>query len=136
MTEKNKIRKEWLNIRINENELSIIRNFYKKSTFHSLSAYARNTLLKKPVIIKYRNESADELLSEMIALKNELNAIGNNYNQAVHKLHILDHIPEIKSWLTSHENLHQSFLIMTKEIRNRMNEIYSQWLQKSPLPNH
>ena len=130
MQEKKKIRSVWLNIRINENELTTITNFYRKSTFKSLSAYARNTLLRKPVTIRYRNESADELLLEMIALKNALNAIGNNYNQAVHKLHILDYIPEIKSWVKTHESLHQSFLSLTKEIRNRMNQIYQEWLQK------
>jgi transcriptional regulator of NAD metabolism len=46
----------------------------------------------------YRNQSADEFLAEMIQLKHELNAIGNNFNQAVHKLHTLDHTADIKAW--------------------------------------
>lgn len=66
----------------------------------------------------------------MICLKNELSAIGNNYNQAVHRLHILDRIEEIKSWLHIHEPTHQSFMKKTEEIKSAMNEIYQLWLQK------
>jgi hypothetical protein len=39
--------------------------------------------LNKPVTVKYRNESADVIMTAMIQLKNELNPIGNNINQAV-----------------------------------------------------
>ena len=42
--------------------------------------------LQKPVTVKYRNQSADDFLQAMLELKKELSAIGNNYNQAVHKI--------------------------------------------------
>ena len=45
----------------------------------------------------------------MILLKNELNAIGNNFNQAVHKLHTLDHVPEIKAWAILNESSKKIF---------------------------
>ena len=60
----------------------------------------------------------------------ELNAIGNNYNQAVHRLHILDQIPEIKTWLLIHEIRYQSFIKKVEEIKIQMNQIYQSWLQK------
>ena len=130
MKEVKKVRNKWLNIRLNEKEYNSIHDHYKKTTSQSISEFARNILLKKPVIIKYRNQSADDLLSEMIILKNELNAIGNNYNQAVHRLHILDRIPEIKTWLLIHEALYQSFIKKADEIKIKMNQIYQSWLQK------
>ena len=130
MKEVKKVRNKWLNIRLNEKEYNSIHDHYKKTTSQSISEFARNILLKKPVIIKYRNQSADDLLSEMIILKNELNAIGNNYNQAVHRLHILDRIPEIKTWLLIHEALYQSFINKVDEIKIKMNQIYQSWLQK------
>ena len=70
------------------------------------------------------------MLAEMIRLKNELNAIGNNFNQAVHKLHTLDKSPEIKNWLIQNEVLKNSFLQKAEEIRICMLEIYKQWSQK------
>ena len=130
MKEIKKIRSRWINIRVNEDEYSKIENWYKKTTCQSISEYARNLLLNHPVIIKYRNQTADEFLSEMICIKNELSAIGNNYNQAVHRLHILDRIEEIKSWLHIHEPTHQSFMRKTEEIKSKINEIYQLWLQK------
>jgi hypothetical protein len=123
-------RNKWLNIRVNTKEFNRIHDACKKTTSQSISEFARNMLLKKPVIIKYRNQSADEFLSEMIKLKNELNAIGNNYNQAIHRLHTLDHVPEIKTWLLIHQTLYQSFIKKVEEIKIQMNQIYQLWLQK------
>ena len=86
--------------------------------------------LKSPYIILYRNQSADEFLAEMILLKNELNAIGNNFNQAVHKLHTLDHIPEIKAWAIQNEQCKKLFMKKMEEIKEKINQIYNQWSQK------
>jgi hypothetical protein len=130
MNEKKCIRNRWLNIRVTDEEYNTIEAFSKLTTASSVSEYARNLLLKKPVIVKYRNQSADEILSEMMALKNELHAIGNNYNQAVHKLHMLDKIIEIKTWVILNEKLKESFLKKADEIKSRMNDIYLLWSQK------
>ena len=130
MKEKRIVRNKWLNIRVNENEYKKIHDMYKKTTSQSISEYARTILLQKPVTVKYRNQSADEFLSQMVTLKNELNAIGNNYNQAVHRLHILDKIAEIKTWLLVHEIMYQSFMKKVKEIQLQMNQIHELWLQK------
>jgi hypothetical protein len=39
----------------------------------------------------------DDFMIEMIALRNELTAIGNNYNQTVKRLHTLDNVADIKT---------------------------------------
>jgi hypothetical protein len=127
---KKEVRNKWLHIRINETEYKIISSNWQKTTSRELSDYARRVLLKKPVTVKHRNQSADEILAEMIRLKNELHAIGNNFNQAVHKLHTLGTIPQIKIWLVANENLKDMFLKKTEEIKVRMNQIYEQWSQK------
>jgi hypothetical protein len=124
------VRKKWFKIRVTEDELKKIKAFSKSASGRGTSNYARNILLQKPVIVKYRNESAHELLSEMIRLKNELNAIGNNFNQAVHRLHTLDKIPEIKLWLLHNEMIKHAFLKKTEEIRLKMIQIHEQWSQK------
>ena len=100
---KKEVRKKWLHIRLNETELNIINSNWQKTTTRELSDYARRVLLKKPVTFNHRNQSADEILAEMIRLKAELHAIGNNFNQAVHKLHTLDTIPQIRIWLLANE---------------------------------
>jgi hypothetical protein len=124
------VRNKWFKVRVTEDELGKIKAFSKTSTCRGASNYARSLLLQKPVTVKYRNGSADDILSEMIRLKNELNAIGNNFNQAVHRLHTLDKIPEIKLWLLQSETTRQSFMKKAEEIRIRMIQIHEQWSQK------
>lgn len=66
----------------------------------------------------------------MIRLKAELSAIGNNFNQAIHRLHTLDTIPQIKAWLITNEALKNSLLKKADEIRLRMTQLYEQWSQE------
>jgi MobC-like protein len=130
MKEPKKVRSRWLNIRLNEEEENKIKKLYSRSTCGSLGEYARDVLLKNPINIFYRNQSADEFLAEMILLKQELNAIGNNFNQAVHKLHTLDHIPDIKAWAHHNESGKILFMKKVNEILEKANQIYELWLQK------
>jgi len=130
MKETTKIRSKWLTIRLNEDEEKKLQRYYSKTTCNALSEYARDVLLKDPVTIKYRNQSADDFLEEMILLKKELNAIGNNFNQAVHKLHTLDHVSEIKTWAILNESTKNIFMQKVEEIIIKMSQIYEQWLQK------
>ena len=127
---KKEVRNKWLHIRLNDSEYSTINSHWQKTTSKELSDYARKILLKKPVTINHRNQSADEILAEVIRLKSELSAIGNNFNQAVHKLHTLDRVAQVKLWLEVNEPLKASFLKKTEEIRLTMNQIYEQWLRK------
>jgi len=130
MKETKKIRSGWLTIRLNEDEENKLNKLYSRTTSNSLSEYARDVLLKEPVNIFYRNQSADEFLAEMIQLKKELNAIGNNFNQVVRKLHTLDHFQEIKSWAIVNEESKKIFMKKVEEIKEKMNQIYEQWSQK------
>jgi hypothetical protein len=130
MKKKKLTRCKWLHIRLNESEYEKIHGFWKASTSRQLSDYARTLLLKKPVIFLYRNQSADDILSELIRLKNELNAVGNNFSQAVHLLYTLDRVPEIKAWILENDIIKQNLIIKTEEIRIKMTEIYEVWSQK------
>src|SRR5687767_6472932 len=127
MKEKRKIRVKWLTVRLTEDEEKKLISFCQKTTSNSVSEYARDVLLRQPVIVRYRNQTADDFLEEMILLKRELNAIGNNFNQAVHRLHTLDHIPEIKTWAILNESSKKLFMKKVNEITEKMSQIYSQW---------
>jgi hypothetical protein len=130
MKETKKVRSKWLTIRLNEDEEKKLNNLYSKATSNALSEYARDVLLKEPVNVIYRNQTADDFLAEMILLKNELNAIGKNFNQVVHKLHTLDHIPEIKAWAILNESSKNTFMKKVEEIKDKVNQIHQQWSQK------
>ena len=124
------VRNKMVVIRMNETEFEQAEKFRKKTTERYLSTYVRKLSLQKPLTVKYRNESADDFLLDMLHLKKELNAIGNNFNQAVHKLHILDKIPEFRVWVQQYDGLQRVLISKVEEIKLRMNQLYEQWLQK------
>ena len=124
------VRKLFFKIRMNQAEMEQLKNLKKKTTERSVSNYVRKVVLQRPVIVKYRNQTGDEFLKEMIQLKKELNAVGNNFNQTVHKLHILDKIPEFRNWIKCYNGLHQSVVSKIEEINSKVNQLYEQWLQK------
>lgn len=126
----NEVRNIFFKIRMNNAELEQLKNLRKQTTERSTSNYVRKVILQKPVIVKYRNQSADEFLKEMIRLKKELNAMGNNFNQTVHKLHTLDKIPEFRTWIQFYNNLHKSVVSKVEEISLKITQLYEQWLQK------
>jgi hypothetical protein len=124
------VRNIFFKFRINDSELKQLKKWQQQSTERSVSNYVRKVALQKPVIVKYRNQTADDFLTEMILLKKELNAIGNNFNQTVHKLHILDKIPEFRTWIKFYRDLHQSVVLKVEEINVKVNQLYDQWSQK------
>jgi hypothetical protein len=67
-------------------------------------------------------------MTEMIALRNELNAIENNYNQVVKRLHTLQHFEKIKAWLLLNESTEQILLNKILEIKSKINLINNQLL--------
>src|SRR5882672_2344291 len=114
--QENEVRKIFVKIRMNEAEVLQLKKLQQQSTERSVSNYVRKVALQKPVIVKYRNETADDFLKEMVLLKKELNAIGNNFNQVVHKLHILDKIPEFRIWVKFYQGLQQSVVAKVQDI--------------------
>lgn len=128
--QRKKVRNKLVKMRVNDGELELLNKLHRQSMEKYLSNYLRKVALQKPVFIKYRNQSADDLLKEMILLKQELNAIGNNFNQAVKKLHMLEKIPDFRFWITQYQSIQTELLAKTEQIKLRMNQIYEQWLQK------
>ena len=124
------MRKIFIKIRMNDEELKQVKKKQQQTTERSLSEYIRNISMQKPVTVKYRNESADDFLKQMLELKKELNGIGNNFNQAVHKLHILDRIPEFRFWIQQYDGLQKSLVSKVEEIKVKVSQLYEQWLQK------
>jgi predicted SPOUT superfamily RNA methylase MTH1 len=129
MSDKIEKRTKWLHIRLTDKEHEKIHKKYSKTTCKKLSEFARKVLLDKAVTVNVRNQSLDDLMTELIALKEELNAIGNNYNQLVKRLHSLSHISEIKAWLQLHESARKILINKMDEIKLKIYSINDQWLQ-------
>lgn len=129
MKEQNDNRTKWLHLRLKPDEYQKIFKEFSKSTCRKLSEYARKNLLNKPITTNYRNQSLDEFMLEIIRLRTELNAIGNNFNQAVKKLHTLQQIPEFKDWIISYNLQNKILFNKVEEIKKHIQKISEKWLQ-------
>lgn len=119
---------KWVQVRMTETQYETLTALFRQSIYHHLSQYLRRILLQKEVTFKYRNESADEVLSVLIRIKNELSIVGKDLNQAVHDLHKLERIVEFRNWITLHQNLPQTILKKLEEIHAELGDIYRQKL--------
>lgn len=129
MSEQMSNRTKWLHLRLKPEEYAQLHKQFSKTTCRKTSDYARKILLGKPLIATYRNQSLDDLMTEMMQLRSELNAVGNNFNQAVKKLHTLERIEEFKAWLITYELEQQILINKVEEIKNNIQKIAEQWLQ-------
>jgi hypothetical protein len=120
---------EWVHVRLSKEEHEQLSKAFAKTTCRKLSEYVRNILLGKPMVSIYRNKSLDDFMTEMVHLRIELNALGNNYNQAVKKLNILNRGDLAPAWVTTYEEDKKKFERCVENIEKHISKIADQWLQ-------
>ena len=84
------VRHHFVKMRMNDEEIQQLYQLWKVTTERSLSNYLRKVVLQKPVVVKYRNASADDFLTIMLQLKKDLTSVGDHFNQAVKRLSVLE----------------------------------------------
>ncbi|MEI9954906.1 MAG: plasmid mobilization relaxosome protein MobC [Ferruginibacter sp.] len=129
MKERNLNRESRVTIRFSASEFQNLNIALAKTTHRKLATYLRMVILKGPVTIYTRNKSYDEFVSVMVALKGELNAIGNNINQAVKKLHTAHQNEEAKIHALFIQGSQQLLLKKVAEIESKISQIAGQWSQ-------
>ena len=117
-------------IRLKQTEYNKLNREFKMTTKRKLSEYLRYILLEKPVTVYTRNQSLDEFMIELKLLRNELSAIGNNYNQTVKKLNSLRYISEVKFWAIMNEKNKHDFMEKITEIHFQIAKFSDRWLQE------
>lgn len=128
-SEKNKLTRK-VTVRFKPSEYSKVFTAFASTTKKKLSEYIRFVLLEKPVTVYTRDQSADDLMTELVQLRNELSAIGSNFNQLVKRLHTASHFQEIKELALRAEIDSQKFIEKTAEINVKISNVSSQWLQE------
>lgn len=129
MKEKNTNRTRWIHLRLTPDEMKLLQNGFEKSLCPKLSDYARKNLLGKPIVLKYRNESVDNLILEISRLRSELNSAGHNYNQAVKKLHTLRQVSEFQQWILSSQQEKNKLFESIETIKISMLKLLEKWLR-------
>jgi hypothetical protein len=117
-------------IRLKPGEYEQLEKRFKKTRFRKISEYARSLILEKPVTVFYRDKAMDEVLEELILLRRELNAIGNNLNQAVHQINSEHGHTDSKLWMNLLSVVNSKLEPSINQIKERMNQYAEIWSQK------
>jgi hypothetical protein len=123
--ETNKSRK--VTIRFSVTEYEKLFNQFQKTTKRKLSQYLRSVLLEGKVTVYTRDQSLDELVVELIHLRRELSAFGNNYNQVVKRLYLIRDTGEIERWLTELKKEQDLYTEKVEAIQKKISQIAKQW---------
>jgi hypothetical protein len=127
--EKNRLTRK-VTVRFKQSEYKILYDRFKGTTKRKFSDFIRSVLLERKITTNTRNQSLDDYVAELIQLRKELSAIGNNFNQAVKKLHTMDGAPEVKIWAVLNEKSKESFFKKVEEIQEKINQISDKWLRE------
>ena len=91
----NKEAKRFLSVRLSADELQEVYNHQHESTCRSLTEYVKKVLIGKPVTMKVRDESKEDTLEQLIAIKNRLDTLADKAEQSLNGS-LLGEITEIK----------------------------------------
>lgn len=120
---------KWLHIRLSKQEWDKIHLYFSGTDHTKISTYAREVLLKKPIVGTYRNRSLEDYMTELIRMRKELNHIGHNFNQAVHKLHIADNDKEMQQWIRQVEQDRKRVVDSIEKIKEFILSTSREWLR-------
>lgn len=129
MTPEKQNRTRQIRLRLTPREYDSITTRWRQTATRDLSEYLRKIIFDKPVTVRHRNQSLDDLMATLVLLRGELNFIGHNYNQVVKKLHQLRDFEYIASWLQHHDCAWETVNQKITEIKATISHIDDQWLQ-------
>src|SRR6201986_4520470 len=130
MTKEEAKRVKWKNLRFKPDEYELLEGRFKKTRFRKLSEYMRSLLLDKPVTVNYRDKAMDDVLEDMILLRQELNAIGNNLNQAMRSINSAHSHADTRLWMNLMSVINGKLEPSINQIKERMNQYADIWSQK------
>jgi hypothetical protein len=116
--------------RLKPGEFEDLEKRFKKTRFRKLSEYARSILLEQPVTVNYRDKAMDDVLEELILLRQELNAIGNNLNQAVRNINAAHGNADTRLWANLLSVVNSKLEPAINQIKERMNQYSEIWSRK------
>ncbi|RRN77385.1 plasmid mobilization relaxosome protein MobC [Pseudoxanthomonas sp. SGD-10] len=120
-----------ITIRFTKAESERIEKKFGETRFLSRTEYLRNMILNRKIISYYRNQSLDEVMEELILLRQELNFVGHNFNQAVRKLNAFAEMPDAETWKAALSCLKNQIEPKIHQIKDRIQNYAEIWSQKS-----
>ena len=115
---------------LTEADYSTMLTIYQSTTCRQMADYIRKSVTHKPITFLQRDQSLDDFLADMIALRRELHQISDHFSIAVQKLGTLSNTTEMLHWIMLNERDKTHLFRQIEAINNRVNQIYQLCSQK------
>lgn len=129
MKEKKSNRTRLVGIRLTPKEYTNLENKCARTTCRKLSEFLRQLIFGRPITVIERNGSQDQMIAELSELREELNRLGNNFNQATKRLHTINQIAEFRNWIASYEAEKAFLFAAVEKIKAQTDKLADRWLQ-------
>lgn len=122
---------ERLNLRLTKAEMKTLNDRLSiGSNFSTLSDLAKNIIFNRKIVVYTRDKDLDITLSEVNKLRNEMNAIGKNFNQIAKRINTYEDQFLYKREFVDMEKHFEQFLKIQKELVYKFDLLAEKWLQK------
>ena len=121
-------KEKWLHLRLSEQEYNIILARFNGTFSDSLSQYAREVLMGKPLIGRVRDQALDDVMSELTNIRKDLNAYGKNFNQVAKKVNQHQDFALVSAWLSAFENEEKNLGQVRSELEKLIQKLLEKWL--------
>ncbi len=129
MTREKQNRSCQISVWLTPREYDLINTRLRQTTSRGFGEYLRKILFNKPITVRHRNQSLDDVMAALILLHGELSLIRHNHDQVLEKLHELREIKPIANWLREHEGAWEAVDQKITEIKATISQIDDKWLQ-------
>jgi hypothetical protein len=129
MKEKKSNRTRLVGIRLTPSEYAKLEGKCARTTCRKLSEFLRLLIFNRPVNVIERNGSHDHMIGELSELREELNRLGNNFNQATRRLNAVNQISEFRNWIASYESEKMRLFSILHHIKSQTDKLADRWLQ-------
>lgn len=113
--------------RLTEQEFEQLNGRLQQTIYKNISELLRYMVFQRKITVYTRDASMDDFMAEMIWLRNELNAIGNNFNQAVRRLNTFRKVTDLLPWYLENRSQYKQLLDKVGEIKHRINDFADRW---------
>jgi hypothetical protein len=106
-----------------------IEKKYKKSTCRSLSEYIRNIIIHNPITIRYRDQSLEDLIEEIVLLNDHMKQVKETGYQVLKKMQGDQEISQCKLLLREFQDTIVHLNKRIEEIKLQIEKIVEKWSQ-------
>lgn len=120
-------KKKRLYFQLSSEEYQLLKGKAIQTTTPRISTYIRKVLFQGKITVLSRNRSMDDLMAELIRLRNELGIIANNYGQLPEILGDLQNHPDLKNWIFKYGEDLKILIPKIEEIKFQIAQFASTW---------